>query len=146
MTATALKFGIPELDLAKAGGGVVNPSNFAGHQLIVVFCPTDPGAAARELDEFSRHGSELCGDDAWIIGICNNTTGAAAAENSLCFPVAVDQENSAWSSFQTLLKPQERQEREPGSVFLFGRGGGLQRTWTGGGHAREVMQELKQRA
>ena len=49
MNEATLSFGIPDIDLPRHGGGTVNPGDFAGHPLIVVFCPTDPAAVAREL-------------------------------------------------------------------------------------------------
>ena len=145
MTAVELRFGIPNVDLAKVGGGFVNPSDFAGHQLIVVFCPTDPSAAAQELSEYSACASELCANDAWIIGICDDEAASAIAARQSCFSVATDQQRAAWSAFQKLSKHRTRQERDAGAAFLFSRGGSLQRAWAGGGHASEVMRELKQR-
>lgn len=146
MTAIRLRFGIPDVELPKLGGGVVNPSDFAGHQLIVLFCPTAPDATAKELNEYGRHAAEFCDNDAWIIGICADETGAASATSKACFSVAVDREPAAWSAFLRLAKHIDEPQRESGAVFLFGRGGSLQRVWTGSGHASEVMCELKLRA
>lgn len=146
MTAIRLRYGIPDIELPKAGGVVVNPADFAGHQLIVLFCPTAPDAAAKELDEYGGHAPEFCDNDAWIIGICADEIGAAGAACRACFSVAVDRGGVAWSAFMTLAKHIDEQRRESGAVFLFGRGGSLQRAWAGSGHANEVMAELKLRA
>lgn len=145
MTATDLKFGIPDIKLAKVGGGVVNPSDFAGHQLIIVFCPTEPNAAARELSEYGSHASELCHNDAWIMGICDDEANSSIAAGEGCLSVAVDRDRAAWAAFQNLSRHRHEPQREEGGVFLFGRGGSLQRAWVGGAHASEVMRELKQR-
>jgi peroxiredoxin len=145
MMAIDLKFGIPDIQLVKVGGGLVNPSDFAGHQLIVVFCPTDPKAVSQELAEYGAHASELCGYDTWIIGICDETVGSSIPAGQSCFSVAVDRAGAAWAAFQKLSRHRREPRREQGAVFLFGRGGTLQRAWPGGGHASEVMRELKQR-
>ena len=145
MTAIDFKFGIPDIDLTKLGGGVVNPSNFAGHQLIVLFCPTEPAAAAEELAEYATHASELCGNDAWIIGICDDVSATPVAAERNCFSVATDQKRTAWSAFQELPGRCDAQQRDAGAVFLFGRGGALQHAWAGSGHVGEVMRELQQR-
>jgi peroxiredoxin len=145
MTETDLKFGIPDIALPKAGGGFVNPSDFAGHQLIIVFCPTEPSAAARELSEYGAQASELCDNDAWIVGICDDEAESSVAAKESCFSVAADQERAAWEAFRSLSGHRRELQRDKGAVFLFGRGGSLQRAWAGAGHASEVTRELKQR-
>ena len=146
MTAVDLKFGIPNIELAKTGGGTVNPSAFAGHQLVVVFCPSKPSAAAQELSDYGAHASELCSNDAWIIAVCDEEAASSTAARHSGFSVATDRHRTGWSAFQNLSKNLARQDPEWGAVFLFGRGGALQRVWAGSGHAHEVMRELNQRA
>ena len=144
MAASNLKFGIPDIQVAKAGGGLVNPSDFAGHQLVVLFCPTAPDAADKELAEYGVHRSELCENDAWIIGIRDQSSALCSAAPESSFSVLSDDDGKAWSAFQR-LPGQGGQRREAGAVFLFGRGGALQHAWAGSGHVEEVMRELKQR-
>ena len=40
-------FGVPNIDLPWSCGGTVNPSCFAGHQLLVLFLPTDNESRCR---------------------------------------------------------------------------------------------------
>ena len=52
MLAARLNFGIPNVDLPLGCGGTVNPSCFAGHQLVVLFLPAD---ATKRVAEFESY-------------------------------------------------------------------------------------------
>ena len=45
--STKPNYGIPDIELTLPKGGTVNPTDFIGHELVVLFCPLDHGAAAR---------------------------------------------------------------------------------------------------
>ena len=69
MDATEARYGIPDIDLPWSCGGTVNPSCFAGHQLVVLFLPTDPGQGRAEFMSYDKLAGELAGSDAWYLVI-----------------------------------------------------------------------------
>ena len=142
MDSAHTRYGIPDVELQKTGGGTVNPANFIGHEIVVLFCAADRNAAARDLADYALHRKDLCDSDAWIIGICDEVEPPCEHPP---FTMALDPDRLAWDSFQDLLEPRKRTPREEGAVFLFDRGGGLRRSWVGFGHASDVARAVRQR-
>ena len=136
-----LNYGIPNIELPLPKGGTVNPSDFAGHELVVLFCPLDRVAAARELADYNRHADQLSYNDAWMIAVCDDTKALPASRITL----AAEPDLSAWKAFGESLDPPKQLPRGEGAVFLFGRGGCLTRAWQGPGHANDVVSELGKR-
>ena len=144
MPASKLNFGMPDVDLTWSCGGTVNPSCFVGHQLVVLYLPTDPQQQAAELDSYKKHADDFAGTDAWFLVI---GTASAEGHDERPTPIAYDPDNIAWIGFTDLERPKHSNlPREDGAVFLFTRGGGLQRVWAGAGHADEVAHQLKENA
>ena len=135
-----LNYGIPDIELPLPEGGTVNPSDFAGDEL-VLFCPLDRVAAARELADYDRHADKLAYNDAWMIAVCDNTKAMPATRMTL----TAEPDLSAWKAFGESLDPPEKLPRKEGAVFLFGRGDCLTRAWRGNGHGNEVVSELGKR-
>ena len=142
MDSAHTRYGIPDVELHKPGGGTVNPANFIGHELVVLFCPADREEAARDIADYVSHMKDLCDTDAWIIGICEELE--PPCEHAT-FTMARDRDRLAWDAFQGLENSRERTPREEGAVFLFDRGGGLRRSWAGSGHASDVARAVRQR-
>ena len=138
------RYGIPDVELQRPGGVTVNPADFAGHQLVVLFCPADREAAALDVADYALHMKDLCDTDAWIIGICDEKE-PRCGHGASSFTMARDSERLAWDAFQNLLGPRDRTSRDEGAVFLFDRGGGLRRSWAGSGHASDVARAVRQR-
>jgi peroxiredoxin len=135
------KHGIPDIELPAPKGGTVNPSDFAGHELVVLFCPLDRIAAARELADYARQADQLSYNDAWMIAVSEDAKTLPASRMTL----AADPDLGAWRAFGESLDPPHQLPREEGAVFLFGRGGCLTRAWQGPGHADDVVHELGER-
>ena len=138
------RYGIPDVELERPGGATVNPADFAGHELVVLFCTTDRDDAVRDVADYALHMKDLCDTDAWIIGICDEKEPPCEHEAGTV-TMARDSERLAWDDFQDLLGPRQRTSREKGAVFLFDRGGGLRRSWAGSGHASDVARAVRQR-
>jgi peroxiredoxin len=132
--------GLPDVELAGAQGATVNPSNFAGHDLIVLFCPANRQEAARELAEYNALADALAYNDAYMVAVCDPDAGKAASRIS----IASDAEH-AWDAFGKCLSKNQRASTSEGATFLFGRGGCLREVWQGVGHASEVMEALGER-
>jgi peroxiredoxin len=145
MTGTRLNYGIPDIDLPRLGGGTVNPGDFAGHPLIVIFCPADPSAEARELRQCAERVDDYDGYEAWLITI-GREVGASTLESDHPIASAYDPGDMAWAAFKDIAgREADEYDRAEGATFLFGRGGSLQRAWPGCGHGAEVLAELEQR-
>ena len=140
MLGTQLKFGIPDVTLAWSCGGTVNPSCFAGHQLLVLFLPKDPEQQRAEFESYDRLAGELSGTDAWFLVIGDETHVDGEAKT----PVALDADGKAWSAFEEVAG-EGKLERDQGAAFFFTRGGAFHRLWRGSGHADEVVRELLSR-
>ena len=137
MPAAELKFGIPDISLAWSRGGTVNPSCFAGHQLVVMFLPKDPRQQHAEFQSYDRLAEQLSGTDAWLVVIGDE----AYAQGDAKTPVAFDPAEQAWRAFRDAAGEKEL-DRIEGAAFFFTRGGVFHRCWPGPGHAAEVAQEL----
>jgi hypothetical protein len=136
-----LKFGIPDLELGCGAGMKVNPSSFAGHELIALFCPLDAGQAAQEIASYRAHGADFVKRDAWLLTFgehCGDVT-VESGYRTLTIP---DHERHAWVAFRDLTRHAEEFDRSSGATFLFTRGGSLHRYWHGTGHVEEVLAEL----
>ena len=140
VAATDLKFGIPDIELVSSSGSKLNPSAFAGHQLIALFCPTDVNASDREIAAYRHHSAELVARDAWLIVFAQRYDSSPNDEaRVLTFP---DLEGHAWAAFRNLTPHPEEMDRDHGAIFLFTRGGCLHAYWQGAGHVGEVLAEL----
>lgn len=64
MDSARTRYGIPDVELQKPGGGTVNPANFIGHEIVVLFCPADREEAARDVAQYALHMKDLCDSDA----------------------------------------------------------------------------------
>lgn len=140
MPTRELNFGIPDLTLEWSCGGTVNPSGFAGHQLVVLFLPLGKREAAAELASYEGCAHEFANFDTWFLPIAQETLEGSSHRS----PIAVDPADGAWSRFVKLAELDH--ERTAGGAFLFTHGGTLQRAWPGQGHATAVLGELNTRA
>lgn len=145
MIGTRLNYGIPDIQLHRHGGGTVNPGDFAGHPLIVVFLPDDPAAEAQELRRCVARVCEFDDYGAWLITI-GRERGPAPLATDCPSASAHDPGDRAWAAFKGVAGPEAgKLDRSEGATFLFGRGGSLQRAWPGCGHGADVLAELAQR-
>lgn len=135
-----LTFGIPDIDLVRSCGGKVNPSHFVGHQLVVLFLPTDPHERAIELEQYQRLAQAFADVDGWLLAVASNPERAGQG----VMPIEVDPKGEAWQAFIDVAKP-DNFDRLKGAAFLFTRGGAFHRCWSGPGHASEVLEELRTR-
>lgn len=133
-------YGPPDVELTGRQGHMVNPANFAGHDLVVLFCPSDSNAAAQELAEYHALAEGLTYNDAYMIAICNREARPPASRIVLATDI-----DRAWDAFSQCSSKRRRPYPDDGAVFLFGRGGCLRKSWEGAGHAREVMRTLAER-
>lgn len=133
-------YGIPNIDLAGQQGGTVNPSDFAGHDLILLFCPAEPRAATVELASYNALAEALAYNDAYMVAICCAEAGEPASRTL----ISNDAER-AWNAVRKCLDGTEKPDPNEGAVLLFGRGGCLTKVWRGVGHANDVVQALGER-
>ena len=142
MNSTDFRFGIPNLELGCASGAKINPASFAGHELIALFCPTDPAGAAQEIADYRHYSAEFVERDAWLLTFAE-ACGDFAVDGAGRVLTIPDPDRHAWIAFRDLTEHPEEMDRGSGAAFLFMRGGGLHKYWHGAGHAPEVLAELR---
>jgi peroxiredoxin len=145
MTAIVQRGRIPDVVLQRAGGGEINPSALAGHELVVIFCPADPAAAAREIETYRALAGEFQDHGVWLLGVLADgiePIQPAAGEPRIA--LAHDSSGAAWPTFAPWLDD-SKAGRAPGATFLFTHRGGFDRVWAGTGHAKEVLEEARRR-
>lgn len=147
MSEPALRYGIPDVRLSRAGGGEIDPADFAGHKLVVFFCPAEVAAAAQEVYSYRVRADAFASAGAWLIGILRQYSAEQdASPPGTHITLAHDPEGTAWLAFEGLLEAGQQTEAANGGTFLFERGGCLAGAWAGSGHAEDALQELHRRA
>jgi len=142
MATIEFKYGIPDIELGCEAGSKINPSCFAGHALIALFCPLDAGAAAQEIEAYRRHSADFVARDAWLLAFADQSSDASVDGPARVLTIP-DRDRHAWVAFRDLTGHPEEFDRSSGATFLFTRGGGLHRYWHGAGHVDEVLEELR---
>lgn len=132
--------GIPNIDLAGRHGGAVNPVDFAGHGLVMLFCAAEEKAAAAELAAYEGLANTLSHNDAYIVAICGAGAGPLASRMFISNDI-----ERAWDAVGKCLNGANSRAPDDGAVLLFGRGGCLTKVWRGIGHADEVAQAIGER-
>ena len=141
MATIDLKFGIPAIEISCSSGTKINPASFAGHELIVLFCPLDRDAACAEVSAYLAHSDEFVGRDAWLLTFAEEC-GDLSIDGGSRVLTLPDPKRHAWNAFRDLTRRPEEMDRESGATFLFTRGGNLHRYWHGAGHVDEVLAEV----
>jgi hypothetical protein len=142
---TELKFGIPDLELPRLSGGKVSPAAFAGHALVVLFCPRGEAAEAEALDMYASTACELSAYDAWLLTIVDQD-GISPSQQKCPYAIVYDPEGTAWEAFAKVAERDLNLNRDQGATFLFARGGSLHRTWPGVAPPEFVLRALEHRA
>lgn len=142
--AAGLRYGIPDIELDRVGGGTVNPSCFAGHELVVIFCPAGPAAAAAEITSYAERAKAFADCGAWLIAVrCDDFPPDTSTHEQIT--IALDPMGAGWAAFENLLDSAARTAEAAGGTFLFHRGGRLGRACHGSGHAAQLLDALRAR-
>src|SRR5579864_5519098 len=128
MPVADLRFGIPDIELGSVSGTRINPSSFAGHELIVLFCPADAAAAAAEIAAYQRYSAEFADRDAWLLAFADDL-GEITVNGVGRVLTIPDPHRHAWVAFRNTTSHPEEFAGTSGATFLFKRGGGLHRYW-----------------
>src|SRR5689334_13616199 len=116
MASPALRYGIPDIQLPRLGGGTINPSVLVGHELVLFFCPAEPEQATAEISAYVRRLPDFEAAGAWVMAIL---PGPASLETAPDLAIGQDPEGAAWAAFESLLEPSERSAEVRGGAFLF---------------------------
>jgi peroxiredoxin Q/BCP len=145
--------GIPDVDLARPGGGRVNLRDYAGKPFILYFYPKDDTAGCtREAQDFSGHYPEFQALGAEILGVSRDTPSKHQkfiAKYDLTVPLASDDTEAAMAAFGVWVEKSLYGRKYMGidrSTFLFDARGTLVRAWRRvrvPGHVVEVLNALK---
>lgn len=144
---------VPDIELAKPGGGHLRLRAFVGHPLVVYFYPKDDTAGCtREAQDFSRLLPDFRSAGAAVLGVSKDPPAKHLKfidKYGLVVPLASDVENCATDAFGTWVEKQLYGKRYMGidrSTFLFDAQGRLVRTWRKvrvPGHADEVLAVVR---
>ena len=141
MARIDLNFGIPAIEICCSSGTKINPASFAGHELIVLFCPLDRDTAYAEVNAYLAHSAEFVSRDAWLLTFAEEC-GDLSIDGGNRVLTVPDPKGRAWNAFRDLTRRPQEMDRKSGATFLFSRGGNLHRYWHGSGHVDEVLAEL----
>ena len=105
MDDTHFCYGIPDFSLPRVDGGKLNPSELIGHEIVVFFCPADPKAAAREIDDYRSRSGDFDKGGAWLIGVLTDRIDDRSASHpgEPHVPLVRDSEGAGWAAFESLL-------------------------------------------
>ena len=132
---------LPDIRLRRAEGGEVSPTDFVGHELIVLFPPADDRAARQELEDYCRRCPEFDKLDAWLLAVFDRHD----APTSDAISVVYDVDGAAWRALTECAGEQALLSQDKGAAFVFSRGGSLQKVLGGAGRSAEVLEELRKR-
>lgn len=136
---------IPDLALQRVGGGELNPSALIGQKAVVLFCPADPAAAAREIEDYRALAKAFEEHGVWIIGIlADGMEPSRHAPGEPSIALMRDPSGIAWATFAPWLES-GTSDRAQGAAFLFEQWGCLGHAWAGAGHANSVLEEAQRR-
>ena len=144
MATTRVKYGIPDVELPRGTGGSINPRCFAGHVLVVLFCPAETGLAEKELADYAARAPDLVNYDAWLIAVREEGGGSRRSGEGAIRTVS-DPAGLAWRAFGELAHVDQPLNPLNGATFLFGRGEALLRVWSGAAKAADVLSEITER-
>ena len=140
-------FRVPNITLERVGGGVINPSALLGQKLVVIFCPSDPAAAAREIESYRALADAFEEQGVWILGVlADGIDPPSSGPGEPSIALLRDPAGAAWAAFHPGLPEPLVAGRGEGATFLFEQWGCLGHGWTGSGHAKEVLQEARRRS
>ena len=144
MTLVPLRFGIPDVDLRGIKGTKIDPCDFAGHKLVVFFCPSGAEAAAAEIEAFDKRAEVFAEADAWLIGVVGETAEILppGVIDATHIALAEDPDGVAWNAFESLFEDARQSDRARGGTFVFWRSGSLCNAWSGTGHAEDALKAL----
>jgi hypothetical protein len=130
MSACHLKYGIPDIALQRLEAGLLNPTDLARRDSIIVLCAADTGEAVEEIEAYRKHAAAFEHARVWVIGVLSdrNVDLPQRTEGEAQIALTVDPANEAWCAFQALLDPAERSSSvkgrfsSAGAVALSARG------------------------
>lgn len=114
---------LPDLEVARIGGGTANLGAFCGQKLVLFFCAStdseEIAAFGGLVDAFGRAG-------AWVVGL----------------PPA---ERAAFDMLAGCFPEMEEARPEEGATFVVDRDGVPRHCWWGPGHALEALDAVRER-
>lgn len=147
MTDTRTRFSIPDVALHCIGGGDIDPASLRGQKVAIYFCPTDPDAAAREIEDYRGLAEQFADAGVWLIGVLEGPAPPRSLDSRETSHIllAEDADGRGWRYFEPALGGPGKPDRSAGAAFFFERWGSLRHAWPAAGHAREMLAVARQR-
>jgi peroxiredoxin len=133
-----------DIPLRLAAGGTTNLGHFCGQKLIVIFCPADAPAAAREIEAYEALMPDFERSGAWLVGVLEPPGRDMAGRPASSVSLGLDPDGSAFLALARALPDMDFDARK-GAVFVIDRDGIVRHGWQGIGHAKEALNEAAQR-
>jgi thioredoxin-dependent peroxiredoxin len=138
---------LPDLALHCVGGGDIDPADLRGQKVVIFFCPSDPAAAAREVEEFRSLAKDFADAGVWVLGVLEGALPRDYREEKgkAHISLAEDADGLGWSHFEPALGCRGEPDRSAGATFFFERWGTLGEAWLSSGHARDALKAARGR-
>ena len=145
MSDVATGHTIPDMALHCLGGGDIDPADLRGQKLVIFFCPADPEAASREIEEFRALSEEFAHSGVWVIGVLEGPPPPQHPNAEAHIKLGEDADGRAWAHFEPGLDRYGKADRAAGAAFYFERWGSLSHAWPSSGHARDILEAARAR-
>jgi peroxiredoxin len=137
---------LPDIPITLIGGGTIDLTDFCGQKLIVFFCPDDdPGAAAREIEDYRKRAVDFEHAGAWVIGIDGAGREARSAEQGSTIHLGVDPDGAVFRTLAGSIPEYLGIETTRGATFVIDRDNGVRAAWPGCGHVAQALEIARER-
>ena len=117
--------------------------DFRGQKLVVIFCPSAPGAAIAELEAYEDQAEAFQRAGAWIVAVPRCRGVEAPAKDGARVKLASDPDGLAYQMLAAGFP--DVAEAEDGIAFLIDRDGRTRHAWQGRGHVGDVLSGVRER-
>ena len=137
---------LPDVPIELIGGGAANLAHFCGQKLVVLFCPANREAAAREIAAYEALAPEFEGAGTWVVGlVAGRAPGLRGRPSSAHIHLGVDVGGRAFRELATHFPDAQAANPAAGAVSLVNRDSNVRHAWTGTGHAAETLDVARER-
>ena len=134
---------LPDVPLTLADGGSINLADFCGQKLVVFFCPAGDLAVEDEFQSYEMLAEEFEDAGAWVVGIVS--TNSPASVKVPHGHMGIDADGSTYKALSSRSQDVFEAKAADGTTFLIDRDGSIRHAWPGYGHARQVLNWVRER-
>lgn len=136
---------LPDVPLRLEAGAEPGLHAFLGQKLVLFFCPEGREAAADEIESYRRLADSFERAGTWVVGMVGSSEESPPLASGPHLRIGIDEDGRAFRELIDGLRDQPKPRREDGMVFIIERDGRLRHGWTGAGHARQALENVRER-